>query len=419
MEKKEESVRSGLVVVGMPESKPHTLIQRYITNSYLPNEIPMHGLNHYIKEIEDDTLDIYFSKPLGLSFAREHFKFANTAMVVLTCTESLADCQKFLQDQTQSALTENYAFIVIIAQSEYIGTPLCRLGNDDAKTLFNSSEHIEALYWCSAATGEHIDVAFSHALLNKKLIELPFFNQAFEKSKTHLQQYKGFKLNPQQIGPVRFFHSRCNTTKHLFEIIDQYQRVEITKKSAKQLARIVFDHYAVIHNIRSDLSLCLERILVELFGHIRNHDLDEVYQLHLSRRHSRFMPTKSDDSVYSWLAHLCEIYELPATNSVAIEILEYVQSLETTMQYKWATAAKQLNIEHLIKFSCHFIDKLYKDQFKGLDNNLAHLRSVYEMWAAKFPHIDTSKIANILKIAHIRLINADDDPDDEMLVYNY
>jgi len=419
MEKKEEKVRGGLVVIGMPESEPHTLVQRYTTGEYLPKEIPMHGLNHYIKKIEDDTLDIYFSKSLAISLAREHFKFANIAMIVLTCTESLADCQEFLQDQIKSAPTENYAFIIVIAQSECIGTPLCKLNNSDAKALFDTSENIEALFWCSAMTGNNIDEAFSHALLNKKLIESPFFNEAFEKSKTHLQQYKGFKLNAEQIGPVRFFHSRCNTTKHLFEIINQYQRAEITKKSAKQLARIVFDHYTIIHKIRSDLSLCLERMLVALFGHIRNHNLDEVYQLNLNRRPSILIPSKSDDIVYIWLLNLCENYELPAANPVAIEILEYVQSLETTMQYKWASTAKQLSIEHLIKFACHFIDQLYKDHFNGLENNLAQLRKAYEMWAEKFPHIDTSKIATILKIAHIRLTNPDDDPDDEMLVYNY
>lgn len=419
MEIQEESVRSGLVVIGMPESEPHSVVHRYCTGEYLPNEIPVHGLTHFAKKIEGDTLNVFFSKPLAATLATEHFKFANMAMIIVSCTESLAECQEFLQDQIEYAPTENYAFILVIAQSECIGTPQCKLTNNDAKILFDTNQNIEALFWCSAKTGNNINEAFSHVLQHKQSIESPFLNQGFEEAKTVLQQYKGFKLNTEQIGPVKFFHSRCNTTKHLFNIINQYQQVEITKKSAKQLARIVFDHYAIIHKIHSDLSLCLERMLVKLFGHIRNHNLNEPYQLNLRRRHPLITRTKSDDIVYSWLLALCDNYELPAANPIAIEILEYVQSLETTLHYKCASIATQLNIEHLIKFACHFIDQLYKDQFNGLENNLAQLRKEYEIWAEKFPHIDTSKIANILKIAHLRLTNPDDDGDEDMLVYNY
>ncbi len=419
MEKKEERVRSGLVVIGMQEAQPHTLVHRYRIGEYLPEVTLVHGISHFIKKIDGDSLDIYFSKPIAANLAIEHFKFANMAMIVVSCTESLADCLEFVKSKLEYAPTENYSFIIVIAQSECIGTLRCKLTNSDAKILFNTSQNIEALFWCSAMTGSNVNEAFSHALWNKERIESPFFNQAFEEAKTHLQQYKGFKLNAELIGPVKFFHSRCNSTKHLSEIITLYQQLEITNKSAKQLTRIIFDHYTIIQKTLSDLSLCLERILVDLLGHIGNHNLNEAYQLNLRQRHTLITSAKSDDFVYSWLLTLCETYEIPPENSVAIKILEYVQTLETTLHYKCAGKATQLGIEHLIKFSCHFIDQLYKDQFNGLENNLAQLRKEYEAWADKFPHIDTSRIAEILKIAHIRLTGPDDDADEDMLVYNF
>lgn len=418
MEKKEEHARGGIVVYGMHGAMEYALVYRFIKNEYQPNLDTPFGISHFTKTVSGHSLDIFIGRPGIGSTVKSNLAFANMAMLVMPCTANFADCQEFLQETLAEIPRENYKFIIVIDQSEFNGTPKSRLSNKDAQALLNSHDSIEALYCCSAKTGDNIENAFNHALWNKEIVELNFFQECFEAAKNELQKYKGFKESYDIIGPIKFFHSRCNSTLYLFNIITLYQQQEVTQISARCLARIVFDHYTIIKKIRSDLSLCLERILVGLLGKILNININTEYQRLLQQRSAFKKYSKSNDVVYRWLIDQANRCDLPSKNETAMAILEYIQSLEVALNYKCGLTENQQRIEHLIKFACHFVTQLYSDQFNGIEHNLASLRKEYEEWARKNTQLDTTKIAEILKVAHIRIAHHEDESDEEMLEFN-